>query len=92
MVVTEATQIHVNAHVHAREFDGELVIVDLTGGDYFGLDDVGRRMWVELTRGLTPNEIAALLTKEYEVDEATLVKDTMRLIEQLVHRGLVTVR
>ena len=50
----------------AREFDGEWVVLDLNAGNYFGLDDVGGKVWQELAAlvGLVfdPNAEAPALT------------------------------
>ena len=45
--------------VRYRQFDDELVIVDLEGGEHFALSGIGSRMWHELISGKTPAEVAA---------------------------------
>jgi hypothetical protein len=92
MVVTETTRIRVSPNVHAREFDGELILVDLQGGDYFGLDEIGGRIWSELAKGATPAEIASAMIGEYDIDQPTLLHDILALLTQLADRKLVEVR
>lgn len=89
MVVTAMTRVRAGPNVHAREFDGELILVDLQGGDYFGLDEIGGRVWRELADGRTPTEIAALLADEYDVTPSQLLADVVSLLTDLAERGLV---
>jgi len=83
-------RVRVAAGVHVREFDGELIVLDLERGDYFGLDAVGARAWAELARGKSPRQVAAQLSSEYDVDEARALADVRSLVGTLLERGLVT--
>jgi len=87
--VNEQTRVRVADNVFAREFDGEMVLVDLERGDYFGLNEVGARAWSKLVMGLSVGEIASSLVADYEVDRSALVVDLNHLIDALVERGLV---
>jgi hypothetical protein len=82
---------HVGArpHVHAREFDGDLILLDLEVGEYFALGDVGARMWHELAQGKTPREVAAKLVAEFDATEDDITRDCVRLVEDLLRRGLL---
>lgn len=88
MDLSEA-RFRASTSVHAREFDGELVIVDLHHGDYFGLDEVGARMWGDLVRGKSPREIALALVADYDADEARLLGDVVKLAQDCLGRGLL---
>jgi hypothetical protein len=76
-------------HVFVREFDGELVLLDVARGDYFGLDPLGARLWEGLTSGRTPHEVAEEITRDYDVDYAQSVADLTRLADQMLERGLL---
>ncbi len=76
-------------HVFVREFDGELVLLDVARGDYFGLDALGARLWEGITSGRTPHEVAEEITVEYDVDYGQSIADLTRLAEELVERGLL---
>ena len=88
-MVTETSRLKVPAHVHAREFDGELIIVDLERGDYFGLDEVGSRMWQGLASGRSPAEVVDGLLAEYDVEKSRLSVDVLHLVKDLLARGLL---
>jgi hypothetical protein len=75
--------------VHYRQFDDELVLLDLTGGHYFALNAVGARMWHSLVAGKSPAEVAGELTRDYEVELEQLTRDCVALADELVERGLL---
>jgi hypothetical protein len=90
-MVTLDSRVRLVSDVFARQFDDEIVLVDLRRGDYFGLDAVGARVWAGLVTGQTLREVAQAMVVEYAVDATTLQADLTRLVEELVSRGLVIV-
>lgn len=88
-MVTLDTRVRVSHDVFARDFDGEVFVVDLRRGDYFGLDGLATRVWEGLIAGKTLREIADVLVDDYDVDLTRLQADLVRLLEDLVNRGLV---
>jgi hypothetical protein len=77
------------AHVHARRFDDEFVILDLSGGSYYALNAVGAHIWEGLLAGGTPAQVARSLTTRYQVDYETAVNDCVTLADELLARGLL---
>jgi hypothetical protein len=75
--------------VHYRQFDDELVLLDLSGGHYFALNSVGARMWHSLVAGKSPAEVAVELAGEYDVALEQLTRDCVALADELVERGLL---
>ncbi|MGH7279880.1 MAG: PqqD family protein [Polyangiaceae bacterium] len=78
--------------IHVRTFDGDLVILDLDRGDYFGVNEVGARLWTGLVAGRTPREVALELGEEFDVDASTLLEDLVSLTQDFLARGLVRPR
>lgn len=73
------------------EIGGEVAILDLRGGTYYGLDAVGARVWdlVQEPRGI--GEVRDALLAEYEVDAERCERDLLDLIRALEGEGLVEV-
>ncbi len=68
-----------------QKLGDEAVILHLDSEEYFGLDNVGTRMWELLLgegEGSIDKSIPLLLT-EYEVEETQLKKDMEELITAL---------
>ena len=80
------------AHVIARRIGGEIVIMELERGTYFGLDPVGARVWDLVGEGRTLGAVCAVMLEEYEVDEAQLEQDIRELVQDLRQRGLLVER
>jgi hypothetical protein len=74
----------------ARGVGGELVILHLGSGTYFGLDEVGTRIWQLLGEGLSTAAVCDRLVEEYEVERAVLERDLEALIGELVEHELVS--
>lgn len=76
--------------VVARVVAGETVLLNLATGTYFGLNEVGGRIWHLLdTEGCTLVEVAAKLQAEFEVSGETAEADVLSLMANLSEHGLV---
>lgn len=76
--------------VVTRTVSGMLVLLSVSDGYYFSLDEVGARVW-ELCDGTrSATEIAAVLSREYDdAPAATIAADVRELLEDLQAEGLV---
>jgi hypothetical protein len=83
--------IRISDDVVFRDLAGEAVILNLASGVYFGLDEVGTRMWQLLSEHGDDARALSLLLDEYEVDAAQLRQDFHQLIGQLRAKGLILV-
>ena len=71
-----------------REMDGESVLLNLETGMYFGLDEVGTRVWRLAADDGSLRAIRERLLEEYDADAATIERDLLALAEALVSKGL----
>ena len=88
---TAKSTVKPRAGVLAREVGGEMVILDVGLGTYYGLNEVGTRAWTMLAEGVTLGEIERRLLSEFEVDRATLDADLRALVRDLLSHGLIDV-
>ena len=82
-------QFAIPPHVMARQVGEETVLLDLESGTYFGLDDVGARIWQLLEGGKSVAETCALLLAEYDVEASVLEHDALALVQKLVDAKLL---
>jgi hypothetical protein len=75
--------------VHARRFDDSTVVLDLTRGEYFSLNEVGSAIWEGLSAGRSVGEVAGRLVEEYDVDLPTARRDVQALVARLLASGLL---
>ena len=83
-------KIEISSEVLTQEVGGETVILDLKSESYFGLDEVGTRIWQLLQEQKDIPTITATMLNEYDVEEEQLGKDIQNLITQLNKAGIVT--
>jgi hypothetical protein len=77
--------------VLVRELQGESVVLNLQTEKYFGLDEVGTRMWAALASSDSIQQAFETLVGEYDVEPERLRSDLEKLIGDLVEHGLVVV-
>ena len=82
--------IEISSEVLTQEVGGETVILDLKSESYFGLDEVGTRIWQLLQEQEDIQTITATMLNEYDVKEEQLEKDIQNLLTQLDKAGIVT--
>lgn len=75
--------------VSARALGDEMVLLDLAGGVYFGLDSVGMRIFELIGDGRSMAEICDRLFAEFESDRATIEADAAALIRDMVAHRLI---
>jgi hypothetical protein len=85
-------RVTVPDHVTSRDLDGELVLLNYDSETYFGLDEVGTRMWAVLQSAPTIEDAVVQLLEEFDVGEEQLRTDVEQLVGRLVDGGLVELR
>ena len=75
--------------VLVRELSGEAVLLNLDSGMYFGLEEIGYRMWTVLTTSECIGVAYEQLSSEYEVEPAELWESLETLIGQFTEQGLL---
>lgn len=89
--LAENTVVRPLPNVYARAFGAELVLLDFSRGEYYGLDEVGAVVWGRIEAGDAIGAIADYIVDRYEVTRDVAVNDVVLLVEQLVRDALVAV-
>lgn len=75
--------------VAAKVMDGEAILINLSNGVYYSMDQVGGVIW-ELVEGQhSVEEMVATLSARYEVSVEQAQADVERLVKELVEENLV---
>lgn len=86
-------QFTVSEDVVVREVSGELVLLDLNSGQYFGLDAVGARIWELLVDGLRDlNAICDQIENEFDAPRERIEADLIALATQLQEQALIAAK
>lgn len=75
----------------ASEVGGELVILNLSDGVYYGLSGVGVRVWELLAEPRSVGAILDVILAEYEVTPEQGLRDLTNLLAELGDYGLVEI-
>ena len=81
--------ITLSPEVISQEVSGETVLLDLESENYFGLDEVGTRIWQLIKESGDLRAIYDTLLAEYEVEEEQLHTDLEALLGEIAGLGLV---
>ena len=87
--IAETAMISRSPAVLAAEVDGEIVMMSIEQGRYFGLDDIGSDCWKRIEQ---PCSFAALiegLAADYEADRGTIAADVTALLTKMVEQDVV---
>ena len=87
--IVNSTIISRSPSVLAAEVDGEVVMMSIQQGQYFGLDDIGSDIWRRIE---PPCSFAALidgLTADYDADRATILADVHSLLLRMAEQDVV---
>ena len=85
-----ADRFSISDEVLSQEVNGETVLLDLEGESYFGLNEVGTRIWQLIQSEQTVAETLDALSDEYDVSLEQLENDVGELLDKLADAGLVT--
>jgi len=89
--VSLQSSIKICDDVVSRDLEGEAVILNLETGTYFGLNEVGTRIWTLIQEHESLNRVFEAIRHEYEVSPEALEGDLLRIIDELRTKGLISV-
>lgn len=78
-----------NTQLVATEMDGELVMMDLQKGQYYGLNRIGSRIWTLLEEPRTVESLCEKLQQEFAVEPTQCQTEVVIFGEQMLEQGLI---
>ncbi len=72
------------------EIDDEIVLMDLSCGDFFSIKDSALEIWNLLDQGLDRAGLLARLEQTYGISQAELAGDVDTFLDQVMAAGFVT--
>lgn len=85
------TVIKLSDEVIAQELDGEMVLLDIRNGEYFGINSTGSQIWQDISRGVTLIDIAASLSESFKLEREMAAADVASFVRRLAEMGLVEI-
>jgi hypothetical protein len=88
--LTLESRLQLSPDVLHRQLEGEVVMLDLSRGAYFGLDAIGTRILELLGERQRLGDVLDALLDEFDVERATAEADLLRLMTEMQASGLVS--
>ncbi|HVC57501.1 MAG TPA: PqqD family peptide modification chaperone [Stellaceae bacterium] len=88
-LISDATLVSRSPSVLAAEVDGEVVMMSIEKGRYFGLDDIGSDIWKRIETPCSFAELIDRLVADYDSDRATIAEDARALLERMAAQDAV---
>jgi len=73
----------------ASEVDGEIVMMNIESGKYYGTNSVGSEIWKLLDSPILVSDICKKLTKDFEIDDATCETEVMDFLQSLEKESIL---
>ena len=73
------------------ELDGEMVLMSISNGEYYRLDDVGSRIWALIAEPCRVDALCDKLSEEYQIDRATCEGEVLAFLHDLQTGALIAV-
>jgi len=73
----------------SAEVDSEVVIMSLSEGSYFGLDDIASEIWRRIDQGSSLSALVANLVQDYDAPSETIATEVVELLRRMAEHNLV---
>ena len=87
--VTLTTRPQHRERIIKQEAEGTAVLLSMDNGNYYSLEDVGVRVWELCDGRRSVQEIAAILSEEYDAAAEAIQRDLIELMVDLMNENLV---
>ena len=91
-LLTETTTVKRREDLIAQEMDGEMVMLDMASGNYFGLDSVASAIWQRIEQPVALKTLCQDLEAQYDVSHERCYEDVSSFLSELAEKGLVDVQ
>ena len=89
--ISLASRVQPSANALIQPTGVEAIVLDFTGERYYGLNEVGVRLWTLLIVNPLLEDAHHRLLDEYSVTPSDLERDLIAIVDRLSKAGLVSV-
>lgn len=75
----------------SAEVDGEVVLMSVEQGRYFGLDAIGADVWRRIGSPVRVSDLCVALAADYDGASDVIERDVLDLLRRMAGRGLIEV-
>lgn len=85
----QGVEFVISQDVLCQELDGEMVILDMKSGQYFGIDTIGCEIWKMLEKKFCFEEIVNELLIRYDVSPDMCCQHVYSFVDKLQSNNLI---
>jgi hypothetical protein len=74
-----------------NEIDGEVVMLSIENGEYYGMDKVGSRIWTLLEKPISFQNLVSILIEEYDISPNSCENDTKEFLLGLLSKNIISI-
>lgn len=89
--ITLNSKVKISDEVITRNIDGEILLLNLQTNGYYGLNDIGTRIWDLLKEYKSLEKVTGLFLEEYEINEEDFKKDLISFVTTLKQNQFIEV-
>lgn len=86
---TSETRVIRKPDLVAAEMDGDIVLMSIQQGEYFGISSIGPKLWELLEQPVTVTQTVDVICAEYETSPETCAADVTTFVSALLHNNLI---
>lgn len=90
-MLTDTSTVQMAEHVSIADLGGDAVLMDGRSGEYFGLNEVGARIFTLAQDPATVQQILDEILDEFDVDRDRLRADAVAFLADLKSKKLIQV-
>lgn len=96
-VSTTMNKIKINCKIVKRksldtvDMDGEVVMMNLDKGKYYGLNSVGSHIWELIDQPISVEDVITTLLSEYEIDRVSCEETVLQFLNGLYEEELIQI-
>jgi hypothetical protein len=75
----------------SSDVEGEVVMMSVESGMYYGLDSVGSRIWQLIKEPRSVSKVRDILVEEYDVEREVCERDVLDFVAEMHTEGIVRI-
>lgn len=79
-----------NRDLVTSDIDGEVVMMSIEKGNYYGMDLIGSRIWELIEQPVMVSDLIGTLIDEFEVTREICEKDVVTFLSEMLKENVVT--
>lgn len=88
-VIQSTSVLHRDPNMLFSKMDQEVVMLSISNSEYYGLDEIGSRIWEILEKPVRVDQLIDRLLEEYEVSRTQCENDVFPLLNELYDKKLI---